>query len=574
MKLFISYRSLDSAKVDSIAAKLKAIEEDGQRIYSVWQDKHNIPDGHNWWDAIVDAIIDCDVFIFMVSKESCTSPICQAELRYAFLRNRPIVPIVLEGEYFYDAQTAKNNLRFWDVIPDELNARKAQFLFYEGGSFAQRLANGIKEFKDEPHRWKDKEAKRPVDPRDKDDETSDDVFDIYNMAVDYACRMEFQTAERHFLRLMNSANDTFHHEADKWIDIVRAYNELKKFASRKSTEHRLAKEWEIYQKTYFPVNFINGIFDPFDIAAKVAHTPAKLSEVQTLVPSNPVTPAQPQPASKPARSRKFDILPAPFDWVEIPAGKVTLVNTWDDDKRVYLNKGETRGFDVPAFAIAKYPVTNAQFAKFIDAKGYENKVWWTDAGWEAREQGWYYNGDWKPSGMPWTEPRHWRYNMFNRATQPVVGVSWYEAVAFCLWLSHETGEKVMLPTEQQWQRAAQGDDERDYPWGNYWDSSRCRNSVDKGFVGSARNTSPVTQFEGKDKGDSYFGVVDMAGNVREWCLTSYDNKASDVNIANTRMLRGASWWDVDTQEFLCEGFTWYNPVVESENFGFRISLSY
>ncbi|MDQ7036974.1 MAG: hypothetical protein Q9P01_19695 [Anaerolineae bacterium] len=57
--------------------------------------------------------------------------------------------------------------------------------------------------------------------RDKDDDDSDDIFDIYDEAVDYAYRMEFQTAERHFLRLMNSADDTFHQESDKWVSIQR-----------------------------------------------------------------------------------------------------------------------------------------------------------------------------------------------------------------------------------------------------------------------------------------------------------------------------------------------------------------
>ena len=66
----------------------------------------------------------------------------------------------------------------------------------------------------------------------------------------------------------------------------------------------------------------------------------------------------------------------------------------------------------------------------------------------------------------WSEPRFWNDSQWNGAQHPVVGVSWYEAVAFCLWLSDVTGERIMLPTEDQWQYAAQGDDGRTYPWGN------------------------------------------------------------------------------------------------------------
>ena len=124
-----------------------------------------------------------------------------------------------------------------------------------------------------------------------------------------------------------------------------------------------------------------------------------------------------------------DILPAPFAWIEIPGKN---------------------------YALAKYPLTNAQYAPFIKAGGYKNKQWWTEAGWQTCQK------------EKWIEPRYWQDKDFNGADQPVVGVSWYEAVAYCLWLSEQTGQKIMLPTEEQWQYAAQGDDGREYPWGNEW----------------------------------------------------------------------------------------------------------
>lgn len=69
-------------------------------------------------------------------------------------------------------------------------------------------------------------------------------------------------------------------------------------------------------------------------------------------------------------SKLLDILPTPFAWVEIPAGKVTLGTYYTGG---HITQPTT--FDVPAFAIAKYPVTNAQFAKFIDAGGYKQQKW-------------------------------------------------------------------------------------------------------------------------------------------------------------------------------------------------------
>jgi formylglycine-generating enzyme required for sulfatase activity len=202
-------------------------------------------------------------------------------------------------------------------------------------------------------------------------------------------------------------------------------------------------------------------------------------------------------------------------------------------------------------------VTNAQFAKFIEAGDYKNENWWIAAGWQQRQQ------------EKWTQPHYWGDAKWNGAEQPVVGVSWYEAVAFCLWLSDLTGEKIMLPTEDQWQYAAQGDDGREYPWGKKWDGSRCNNNVDNKGIGK---TTPVRHYEGK--GDSPFGVVDMAGNIWEWCMTDYDNKENDINRnATLRVLRGGSWDDVHTDYFRCDFHYGYYPRIGGKSRGFRLSLS-
>src|SRR3990170_5164801 len=75
------------------------------------------------------------------------------------------------------------------------------------------------------------------------------------------------------------------------------------------------------------------------------------------------------------------------------------------------------------YQIGKYPVTNEEYKRFINAGGYKNKLWWTRAGWE-----------WK---MERAFPNHWQDSSFNRPNQPVIGVSWYECVAYCKWLSNE-----------------------------------------------------------------------------------------------------------------------------------------
>jgi formylglycine-generating enzyme required for sulfatase activity len=253
------------------------------------------------------------------------------------------------------------------------------------------------------------------------------------------------------------------------------------------------------------------------------------------------------------RSRIAD-LPPPFEWIEIPAGQVKLITEKGWSKN-YIPKGKSRTFDVPAFMIAKYPLTNAQYAKFVEAGGYREQKWWTDAGWQACEE------------KRWIKPRFWLNKKWNGADYPVVGVSWYEAVAFCRWLSETTGEDMLLPTEQQWQRAAQGDDGRVYPWGNEWDGERCNNSVSSH---DSNQTTPVTQYL---DGASPYGVLDMSGNVWEWCLTAYESGSISPDGTDVRILRGSAWLGTTAADFRASYRNWGNPQIRDDVRGFRCARS-
>jgi len=254
----------------------------------------------------------------------------------------------------------------------------------------------------------------------------------------------------------------------------------------------------------------------------------------------------------PKKPTSLDLMPNPFDWIIIPAGKVTLTYTGG-----YLTQDTT--FDVPAFKMAKYPTTNAQFDVFINhPDGYKDSQWW-DFSEDAQK--------WRAENTQ-PEPK-----IFDGDAHPRIGVCWYEAVAFCQWLSAITGEKIMLPTEQQWQWAAQGDDGREYPWGNEWGISRCNHSVNNsvGIIGrgDSKLTTPVTQYEGV--GDSPFGVVDMAGNVWEWCSTDWIGGGDDLSGINARMLRGGEGIARDVKELRVQYRIRYFPHGRGERLGFRIA---
>ena len=220
-----------------------------------------------------------------------------------------------------------------------------------------------------------------------------------------------------------------------------------------------------------------------------------------------------------------------LEWRDIPAGRVTIV--------ILAHYTE---YNVKAFRIGKYPVTYAQFQAFVEAPdGFRSDVWWQ--GLDKREA--------EPGQQRWPVDNHPREN-----------VSWYDAVAFCRWLSNKTGLVISLPTEQQWQRAAQGDDARQYPWGKLFDESRC-NQQDNLW----HSTTPVDKYP---DGASPYGVYDMAGNVMEWCLNEYKNPSYVGFIGNAdRVLRGG-YYDDSWASAQCFSRHWDAPDARRPFIGFRI----
>ncbi len=120
-------------------------------------------------------------------------------------------------------------------------------------------------------------------------------------------------------------------------------------------------------------------------------------------------------------------------------------------------------------------------------------------------------------------------------------MSWYEAVAFCRWLSTRLGFVVTLPTEQQWERAARGTRGFDYPWGEDYRSG-CANCQETRDVSGPYDIGRTTAVGIYPQGASPEGVLDLAGNVWEWCLNEYDTpKNVQVTGRQARVVRGGSW---------------------------------
>jgi formylglycine-generating enzyme required for sulfatase activity len=216
---------------------------------------------------------------------------------------------------------------------------------------------------------------------------------------------------------------------------------------------------------------------------------------------------------KPTRLPKIIAPDHPFEpeLIFIPAGEFLMGSDPDLDKNAQKDEQPMHRLNLPDYYIAKTPVTNAQYAAFVEATGHRQPRHWE-------------NGD-IPDGM---------------ADHPVVKISWYDAVTYCHWLAQETGKPYRLPTEAEWEKAARGRDGQIYTWGNDWDDKRCNT-----WEGGLKGTTPVGAYP---TGASPYGVLDMAGNVWEWVQSEFrdypyqaDDGRENLNSTNVRVLRGGSW---------------------------------
>lgn len=220
--------------------------------------------------------------------------------------------------------------------------------------------------------------------------------------------------------------------------------------------------------------------------------------------------------------------------VNIPAGEFTMGSQ--------ATRETPRKLRTEAYRIDRFPLTNGQYEKFVDAGGYDDPQYWSREGWS-----WLREQDVK-------QPRFGGDARFDIRSAPVVGISWYEANAYARW----AGKR--LPSEQEWERAARGDrDAREFPWGDAFEPHRS-NTIEM----ELRQPSPVGSFPG---GMSPHGCYDMAGNVWEWTASLYEEGSS------ARVLRGGAWHDLPVLA-RCSVRPGFEPRVRGGDIGVRLSRTF
>jgi formylglycine-generating enzyme required for sulfatase activity len=310
--------------------------------------------------------------------------------------------------------------------------------------------------------------------------------------------------------------------------------------------------------------------------------------------------------------------------VEIPGGKYIM----GDDKSDYDRVKPAHTIELMPFRIGQFPVTNAEYKLFMDSGGYEDRQWWDTP--EAKA--WLSEGDsiegvkqqmrddrkyaqgcsednihgwvvektltdvlaetwitWRnltddeferqldelfPHIKPNRHPVFWEDTRFNNPSQPVVGVTWHEARAYCSWLTANAGgEKIYrLPTEAEFEAAARGKKGRLFPYGSKSDVSKCNI-----FESHIRRTTPVGIFNNATPD----GAFDLSGNVYTWTLSIYDQDQFPYPCSSAdgrediyqtgvrRAIRGGSWRDFQDNAQSIYRYGLF-PANVTSSIGFRV----
>ncbi len=495
MKIFVSYARVDKPFCIRIIETLHAHE--------VWYDQR-LYAGQDWWKEIRRRLAWCEVFIYLLSPESVASRNCRRELAIARQLKRDIIPVLIDSDavlpeamraWHYvdlsDALTAQNVSRLLTAILMVERARNVP----SAPSSAPPTTPVSQPAETSPA------ALISAAVRAMEEEDYASAIRLLRQAKDSGYRSRFVRVDK----LLRSAQAALS-ERSQSREVKREYQHIVALFNFESTRSIACEALAEFQKEF-------GDYDPQNLRR---HCAPGLNAQQPIQTPQPVqkTPIQPNviapvkaaraplQSAPPAPAPSFATVDASFSandflpmlqWCDIPHGSVTISSIVGADEEF----GEITE-QVDNFVMSKYPVTNAQFAIFADAEdGYRNPRWW---GFSEHARRWF------AANRQAAAPR------FDGETLPRENVNWYEAKAFANWLGAQLRMKVNLPTVAQWQRAAKGDDDRYFPWGDDYDEDRC-NTVETGL----KQTTPVDRYH---KGISPYGVYDLAGNTWEWTLSA------------------------------------------------------
>jgi formylglycine-generating enzyme required for sulfatase activity len=264
-------------------------------------------------------------------------------------------------------------------------------------------------------------------------------------------------------------------------------------------------------------------------------------------------------------------------FIEVPGGPF-LMGGVPGEPEAETNALPQHEVDVQTYFMARYCLTNGAFRIFVEEGGYDNQALWVEDGWAWRQR------------MEAAAPHYWK-TAADLPNHPVVGVSWYEAVAYAHWLSErltargelKPAEVIRLPTEAEWEKAARGGltldrrrarpnpmPTRRYPWGDAFFPSVCNTAES-----NLGRTTPVGMFP---DGESPYKVEGMSGNVMEWCSSRSTAYAYNPHDGREllgggdrayRVSRGGAW-PFNANSARCAYRHWNHPDFRGNMIGLRV----
>ncbi|MGJ3237302.1 MAG: SUMF1/EgtB/PvdO family nonheme iron enzyme [Anaerolineae bacterium] len=502
MKIFISYARINKPVCIQLVHTLN--------VHEVWYDQR-LYAGQHWWKEILRRLEWCDIFIYLLSKDSINSKYCRKELEIARQLGREIIPILIDPSINLPADLQE--YQYVDMSK-RLDAENITLLYNSilliERNYALNSAPDKSRVKTSPKSQTAPLALSPSIIYDAAKSYDEGRYDDAIFLLEQAKGRGFDAKHINLDKLLKAAKKALDEQTKKEL-AAREYSYIVSLFQFKSTRPFACEALEAFLSDY-------PLHDPENLAQQCRNSSHEGDQEPLDIP----------------------ILPM-LEWCDIPGGIVRVANTGmhlgalNDESVIHLN----------AFRISKYPITNDQFQVFVNAEdGYSNLQWWRFSD---------YATAWFEEHL---KPLNSRYAGANR---PRENVSWYEAMAFTQWLSHKSGRNITLPSIAHWQRAAQGDDDRFYPWGNVFHEDRCNTHESR-----IKTTTTVDHY--KD-GVSPYGVFDMSGNVWEWTLDAAD--PAEGSFDHQRAVIGGSF--VSPADRAQISFRYYlKPEVRYSSIGIRL----
>ncbi len=577
MKIFVSYARVDKPYCIRIIETLHA--------HDVWYDQR-LYAGQDWWKEILRRLDWCEVFIYLLSPDSVASLYCRRELEIALRLKRDVIPVLINRE-----TVLPENMKEWQYVDlcENLTVENiAQLL--NAILLVERQRNAAAPTLSVA---RDAAESSPASIANPAELISDAVralekgdYDNAILLLKQAKAGGYQSRFVPLDKLLRIAESAVTEKSDT-REAQREYQHIVALFAFESTRDLACEALAEFKQEF-------GDYDPQGLHRLCkSNQPARKSaghgkrsaakrRNESRLPAAQRVGAPTQQASRPranqpqsqavARLQAQQISPSTvppqgaqvdtgangnpiggddaslgvnevlpmLQWCDIPHGTVTISSIVGADE----DFGEVTD-QVDNFVMSKYLVTNAQFAIFARAAdGYRNPRWW----------------DFSDQARRWFNLRKGTAESgFSGDARPRENVNWYEAMAFANWLANLLGMKITLPTIAQWQRAAKGDDDRYFPWGDEYNEDNC-NTLETGL----KTTTPVDRYQ---KGASPYGVYDMAGNVWEWTLKTA--AAAESGRDFRRAVAGGSY--VSPCDRAQTSFRYYlDPRVRYSSIGIRL----